>query len=65
MKHIVRTYNKDMKCVYENAHHTAESAYSEYCDNIRNIKKFIRKGEEFTVARFNDGDLMTMETIKG
>ena len=65
MKHIVRTYNKNMKCVYENAHRTVESAYNEYCDNIRNIKKFIRQGEEFTVVRYNDGDLMTMETIKG
>ena len=65
MKHCVKTFNKESKCVYENHHKTAETAYEEYIDNIRNIKKFIRKGEEFTVARFNDGMLMTMETIKG
>ena len=65
MKHSVRTYNKDYKCVYENFHRTAESAYEEYVENIRLIKKGIRKGEEFTVARVNDGRIMTLETIKG
>ena len=65
MKHIIRTYNKDHKCVYENYHQTAESAYEEYTNNIRNIKQFIKYGEEFTVARFNEGYLMTEETIKG
>ena len=65
MKHIVRTYNKDSRCVYENYHQTAETAYEEYMENIRLIKKFIRKGEQFTVARINDGQIMTLETIKG
>lgn len=65
MKHIVRTYNKDYKCVYENHHRTAESAYEEYIENIRLIKKCIRKGEQFTVARVNNGEIMTLETIKG
>lgn len=65
MKHIVRTYNKDYKCVYENFHRTEETAYEEYIDNIRNIKKFIQKGEEFTVMRFNNGNIMTLEVIKG
>ena len=65
MKHSVRTYNKDYKCVYENFHATAETAYEEYLKNIRLIKKSIRKGEQFTVARVNDGRIMTLETING
>ena len=65
MKHSVRTYNQDYKCVYENFHQTAESAYQEYVENIRLIKKNIRKGEHVTVARINDGRIMTLETIKG
>ena len=65
MKHSVRTYNKDHRCVYENFHATAERAYEEYVENIRLIKKSIRKGEQFTVVRVNDGQIMTLETIKG
>ena len=65
MKHSVRTYNKDYTCVYENFHATAEKAYEEYIENIRLIKKHIGRGEQFTVARVNDGQIMTLETIKG
>lgn len=64
MKHSVRTYNSDYRCVYENHHTTAEKAYEEYVENIRIIKKNIRRGEQFTVARVNDGRIMTLETIK-
>lgn len=65
MKHEVRTYNKNKACVYANSHNTAESAYEEYIENIKLIKSFIRKGDEFTVARLNDGAIMTLEVIKG
>ena len=64
MKHSVRTYNRDYKVVYENHHRTAEAAYEEYVENIRIIKKHIQKGEKFTVARVNDGMIMTLETIE-
>lgn len=65
MKHAVRTYDRNGKCLYENHFRTAEAAYKEYTDNIRILKKFIKKGEEITIARFNEGDLMTFEVIKG
>lgn len=65
MNHSVRTYNAEKKCVYENFHRTAESAYAEYVDNIRTIKRFVRKGEQFTVVRTVDGQIMTIETIEG
>ena len=65
MNHEVRTYNKAMECVYTNNHQTAESAYEEYTENIRIIKKHINKGEEITVVRLNDGAVVAIETIKG
>ena len=64
MKHSVLTINKAGKVVYENLHKTAETAYEEYEKNIVLVKKFIKKGEELTVVRMNDGQVMTMETIK-
>ena len=64
MNHMVRTYNKDFKCVYQSFHQTAETAYAEYVRNIECIKKMLPHGEEYTVARYNDGTLMTFETIK-
>lgn len=65
MKHEVRTFNSKGDCLYTNHHRTAEAAYEEYVDNIRIIKKHIRKGEKIIVARYNDGDLMTFEKIEG
>jgi selenophosphate synthetase-related protein len=65
MKHEVRTFNKNGKCVYVNCHRTADKAYEEYQNNIRLIKKYIQKGDEATVVRLNDGYVMAIETIKG
>lgn len=65
MKHSVLTINKAGKVVYEGLHKTAESAYEEYVKNIALVKKFIKKGEETTVVRMNEGQVMTMEIIKG
>lgn len=60
---FVRTY-KDRKLVYENYHRTAETAYEEYLDIIARVKKYGFDGNEFDVARFNDGYIMTIETFK-
>ena len=65
MKHAVKTFNKEGKLVYENFHKTVETAYEEYVKNIAIAKKYCRKGEEITIARFNDGQVMTFETVVG
>lgn len=65
MKHAVRTFNNAGKCLYEAHFSTAEKAYEEYQENIRILKKCLPRGEEITIARFNDGYVMTLETIKG
>lgn len=44
---------------------TAERAYEEYVRTIKLIKSHLETGEEITVARYNDGMLMTFETIVG
>lgn len=64
MTHEVRTY-KNGKCVYQAHFQNAESAYNEYLDNIRLIKKYSKKGEETTVVRLNEGAVMAIETIIG
>lgn len=65
MKHIVATFDKNNKCLYKEGFPTAEMAYKEYVDNIRVLKAHLEKGQEVTVARFNDGYVMTMETVVG
>lgn len=65
MKHAVRTFNKAGKCLYEKEFRTAEAAYEEYVNDIRILKSRLEKGEEITIARFNEGYVMTIETIKG
>lgn len=65
MKHIVRTFNENWKVLYEEAFHTAERAYEEYVHNIAILRNRLPKGETISIARYNDGYLMTMETIVG
>ena len=66
MTNSVITFNNiTKKVVYENQHQRPESAYEEYLNNIRITKKFIKKGEEITIARLRDGHIMTFETIRG
>ena len=65
MKHAVRTFNRHGECLHEAHFQTAEAAYEEYVSDIRLLKKSLKKGDEITVARYNDGDLMTYETVKG
>ena len=67
MKHIVATFDKNNnnKCLCKEDFPTAEMAYEFYKDSIRVLKARLEKGEEITVARFNEGYLMTMETIVG
>lgn len=64
-QHSVLTINKEGQVIYEGLHLTAAGAYEEYNKNIALIKKFVKKDEEFTVVRVNEGAVMTMETIKG
>ena len=66
MRHAVMTFDLDKeKCLYESRHQTAESAYEEYKDIIGNLRRNLPIGEKVTVARYNDGDLMTCETVEG
>lgn len=65
MKHAVWTINKSGQVIYEGLHQTADSAYEEYEKNIGIVRKFVKKGEEYTVARVNDGKIMAMEIVKG
>lgn len=65
MKHIVATFDKNKKCLYREDFPTAEMAYEAYTDYIRVLRARLEKGEEVTVVRFNDGYVMTMETIVG
>ena len=63
--HVVRTFDKNGKMVYESFFETAEKAYDEYVDIIENSKENLPHGEELTVVRFADGRIMCSETIKG
>lgn len=65
MEHIVATFDKNKKCLCKEYFTAAEIAYEFYKDSIRILKARLEKGEEITVARFNEGYLMTMETIVG
>lgn len=63
--HVVRTFDKNGKMVYESFFETAEKAYDEYVDIIENSKENLPHGEELTVVRYADGRIMCSETIKG
>lgn len=63
--HVVRTFDKSGKMIYESFFETAEKAYEEYVDIIENEKENLPYGRELIVARFADGILMSRETIKG
>lgn len=63
--HVVRTFDKNGKMVYEDFFETAEKAYEEYVDIIENEKKNLPYGKELIVTRFAYGMLMCRETIKG
>ena len=66
MEHSVISFNCiSKKVVYESLHRSAESAYEEYLENIRIVKRHIRKGEELAVARLWEGKIMAFEVIKG
>ena len=64
MKHEVRVYTNN-KVTKREFFETAEKAYERYIEVIgilRRTAKYYR--ETNLVARFNEGDLMTMEEIK-
>lgn len=63
--HVVRTFDKSGKMIYETFFETAEKAYEEYVDIIENEKKNLPYGKELIVTRFAYGMLMCRETIKG
>ena len=63
MKHEVRTFNAAGKMMYTEAFATAEKAYKEYRAIIETVSKHFPKGYTMTVARYNDGTLMTLETV--
>lgn len=61
--HAVRTYTTEGKMLYEDFFSTAERAYEEYMKIINLLKRKLQKGESIMVARFNEGAVMTIETI--
>lgn len=63
MKHEVRTFNAAGKCMWSEKFATAEKAYKEYRSIIKNVSTNFPKGYTMTVARYNDGVLMTLETV--
>ena len=65
MTHAVRTYNLSGKFIHESFFETAEKAYENYRDTIKNLKKQLPKGYGVTVVRFNNERVMTQETVIG
>lgn len=65
MEHVVKTFNKAGKCLYESHHKSAGKAYEEYMYIIRILRRHVGENGEITVARFNDGYVMAVETISG
>ena len=63
--HVVRTFDKNGKMVYESFFDTAEKAYDDYVDIIENSEENLPYGEELTVVRYADGRIMCIERIKG
>ena len=68
MEHQVKVYKVRNGKGYL-THHTkfasAEKAYEHYTRCIEVVKKTVQHGEEFMVMRYNEGDLMTLETVVG
>ena len=62
-KHSVRIYN-NRKGTYTSVwYESAEQAYTGYVKAIEVIRNTIADGESFSVMRFNEGYLMTVEDI--
>lgn len=61
-KHVVATFTAEGKLIYKEDFNTAEEAFKEYQAVIKSLKGYPRK-ESVTVARYNDGVLMTLEEI--
>ena len=68
MKHEVKVYkvrNGKGFLTHNTQFSTAEKAYEHYVRCCEVAKKTTASGETFMVMRYNDGDLMTLETIEG
>lgn len=67
MKHDVKVYKVRAGKGFL-THHTqfptAEKAYEHYERCIKAAKQMVKPGEEFMVIRYNNGDLMTMESVQ-
>jgi antitoxin component YwqK of YwqJK toxin-antitoxin module len=61
-QNFVRTFDKNGKMLYESEFSNADSAYAEYKDCIRILKKGNLK-EEITVTRWRYGKIMALETL--
>jgi hypothetical protein len=65
MKHNVQTIRNN-KAIKREDFATAEEAYErsvEIIDELKALKKACALDGEYLVARFNDGDLMTLEEV--
>lgn len=65
MKHTVKTYNALGETLYEENFKTADEAYNKYVEFVKILKCRLEKGEEITIARYNDGYVMHIQTIVG
>lgn len=61
-QNYVRTFDKNGRMLYESPHATADTAYKEYKEILRILKKR-RNSERITVTRWRFGKIMVIETV--